>query len=103
MTTIYVTSSQNTEADLLHLVQSAVESEIRRLEIGLQIARQRLERFEQKYGVTSEYFIENMSAEDLEGGDDEYVEWAGEYELYKRLEEKLNRLRSLQYHAGTLH
>ena len=103
MTTIYVTSPQNTEADILHLLQSAVESEIRRLEIGLRIARQRLERFEQKYGVTSEYFIEHMSAEDLEGGDDEYVEWAGEYELYKRLEEKLNRLRSLQYHAGTLH
>ena len=103
MTTIYVTSSQKTEADLLHLLQSAVESEIRRLEIGLRLARQRLERFEQKYGVTSEYFIEHMSAEDLEGGDDEYVQWAGEYELYKRLEEKLNQLQSLQYHAGTLH
>ena len=103
MTTIYVTSSQNTEADLLHLLQSAVESEIRRLEIGLRLARERLERFEQKYGVTSEYFIANMSAEDLEGGDDEYVQWAGEYELYKRLEEKLNQLRSLQYHAGALH
>ena len=69
-----------------------VESQIARLELGLQLARKRLVPFEQKYGVTSEYFISEMAAEDLEGGDDEYVRWAGEYKLMQRLQERLQEL-----------
>ena len=33
-----------------------------------------------------------MAAEDLEGGDDEYITWAGEYQLMQRLEQKLGQL-----------
>ncbi len=102
MSAVYVISTKNSEEDVLGLLQSAVEGEIRRLEIGLELARERLAQFEQKYGVSSSYFIEHMAAEDLEGGDDEYVQWAGEYKLYKRLQEKLDKLRSLQYRAETL-
>jgi len=53
--------------------------------------------FEQKYGVTSEHFISEWAAEDLEGGDDEYVRWAGEYKLMQRLQEKLQTLREISY------
>jgi hypothetical protein len=38
-----------------------------------------------------------MVAEDLQGGDDEYVQWAGEYRLAQRLREKLHRLREIEY------
>ena len=101
MGAVYITSTKN-ETDLLHLIQSAIESEMRRLEIGIQLARERLEQFEKRYGVSSDYFIEHMAAEDLEGGDDEYVQWAGEYYLWQRLRSKLEQLRSLQYHAENL-
>ena len=73
------------------------ESQVARLELGLQLARKRLAPFEQKYGVTSEYFISEMAAEDLEGGDDEYVRWAGEYKLMQRLQEKLQELVEIRY------
>ena len=43
------------------------------------MAVKRLATFEEKYGVTSEHFLAVMTAEDLEGKDDEYVHWAGEY------------------------
>jgi hypothetical protein len=93
MSTIYVEPAQKS-SDVLGLVCSAIESQIAKLELGLEMAKKRLASFEQKYGVSSDYFISEMTAEDLEGGDDEYVRWAGEYKLMQRLQEKL-RLRSL--------
>lgn len=88
MATIYIKSTQKAN-QIYHLVRSAIEGETRRLELALAMARKRLEPFEQKYGVTSAIFIEEMAAEVLEGSDDEYVRWAGEYELMQRLQEKL--------------
>ena len=89
MTTIYMDTQEHT--DTQQLVKSAIDSEIVRLELALTLARQRLTPFEEKYGIISEQFIETMVAEDLEGGDDEYVQWAGEYHLWQRLQQKLNR------------
>lgn len=95
MNTVHVkTTSASDEA--LHLVRAAVASEIARLELGLEMAHKRLKPFEEKYEMTSEQFIAEMAAEDLEGGDDEYVQWAGEYKLMCDLQEKLAQLRKIQ-------
>ena len=96
MSTLYVELEQRTK-DVLYLVQSAVESEIARLELALEAARRRLTPFEQKYGVTTEHFIAEMSAEDLDGKDDEYVHWAGEYQLMQKLQEKLQHLMEIKF------
>jgi len=96
MGTIYVKPTRKA-SEVLSLIRSAVEGEMARLELALKLARERLVPFEQKYGVTSEHFISEMAAEDLEGGDDEYVRWAGEYRLMRRLQEKLQRLREISY------
>lgn len=61
------------------------------------LARKRLQPFERRYNVSSERFMAEMAAEDLEGGDDEYVQWAGEYLLMRRLEEKLMGLQEVRY------
>lgn len=74
-----------------------VESQIAELESALMLADKRLRPFEQKYGVTSDYFIAEMTAEDLTGGDDEYIHWVGEYQLRRKLQEKLNALMADQY------
>lgn len=73
------------------LVRSAVDSEIAKLQLALEMAQKRLLPFEEKYGVSSAYFANEMSAEDMTGGDDEYVRWAGEYRLMERLREKLQK------------
>lgn len=96
MSTLYVEPEQRTK-DVLYLVQSAVESEIARLELTLEAARRRLTPFEQKYGFTTEHFIAEMSAEDLDGKDDEYVHWAGEYQLMQKLQEKLQHLMEIKF------
>ncbi len=96
MSTIYIEPNQAT-SEVLPLIQVAIKSEIIRLELALEMAKKRLTPFEQKYGVTSDDFITQMAAEDLSGGDDEYVSWAGEYKLKQRLEEKLRQLREINY------
>ena len=90
MSTIYVEPAQKS-SEVLDLVRAAIGSQIAKLELGLKLAEKRLAPFEQKYGVSSEHFISEMAAEDLEGGDDEYVRWAGEYKLMQRLRKKLQR------------
>jgi hypothetical protein len=96
MSTLYVEPIDKAQ-HVLPLVRAAINSEIMRLELALQLARERLLPFERKYGVSSEYFITAMTAEDLQGGDEEYVQWAGEYQLMRRLEERLTHLREVQY------
>ncbi|NIR48676.1 hypothetical protein GWO43_09585 [candidate division KSB1 bacterium] len=74
------------------MIKTAIKAEIARLELALEMPNRRLMPFEKKYHVTSEYFISNLAAEDLEGGDDEYVTWAGEFKLRQRLEGKVKAI-----------
>ncbi|HLF88204.1 MAG TPA: hypothetical protein VI451_04610 [Anaerolineales bacterium] len=92
METMTIQSSANT----LYLVRQAVERERARLELALELARKRLKPFEQKYGVSSQTFMQEMAAEDLEGGDQEYVRWAGEFILMERLADKLAQLQEIR-------
>jgi hypothetical protein len=95
MNTIHIEPTQNKQ--VLRLVEEVVRSEVARLQLALELARRRLEPFEKKYHVTSDKFIASMAAEDLQGGDDEYVQWAGEYKLEQRLEDKLKQLKELRF------
>lgn len=90
-------SAPQSSLETLHLVSVAIEHEKIRLELSLRTANRRLAPFEQKYHITSDEFYQTMAAEDLDGGDDEYIQWAGEYELRERLRERLEQLRGLQY------
>lgn len=101
MSTIYVEPLQKA-SEVLPLVRSAIDGEIARLELAVKLARERLVPFERKYGVTSEHFIAEWAAEDLEGGDDEYVRWAGEYKLMQRLQQKLRQLQEIDYSDSSL-
>ena len=100
MATLYIEPIHES-GEILRLVRSAIENEVTKLELALQMARKRLAPFEEKYGVT-EYFITAMTAEDLEGKDEEYVHWAGEYKLMQRLQDKLRKLQEISYHDPNL-
>ena len=101
MATLYV-EPLHESGEILRLVRSAIESEVAKLELALKMAAKRLVLFEEKYGVTSEYVIAEMTAEDLAGKDDEYVHWAGEYKLMQRLQDKLRKLQEISYHDPNL-
>ena len=95
-TTLYIKSDQQANG-ILHLVRSTIEAEITKLELALEMADKRLRPFEDKYHVTSDYFMAHLAAEDLEGDDDEYVSWAGEYKLKQKLLQDLQELRKIEY------
>jgi hypothetical protein len=78
------------------VLREALETETLRLKYSLNLAKRRLKRFEVKYNISSEKFINEWSAEDLKGKDLEYVEWAGEYQLFSRLNERLVVLKSIE-------
>jgi len=63
-----------------------------RLRASIERAQRRLAQFERRYGVDTAHFLQEMAAEDLEGGDLEYVEWAGEAKLLEELEAELREL-----------
>ncbi len=79
------------------IISEALETESLRLKYSLQLAKKRLSKFEKKYHISSEIFMDEWSAEDLEGKDLEYVEWAGEYHLSKKLNERLDALKSIRH------
>ena len=86
----------NTPEKAADVLKEALEIEASRLKYSLNIAKKRLKRFETKYNISSEKFINKWSAEDLKGKDLEYVEWAGEYQLFSRLNERLVVLNSIE-------
>ena len=63
-----------------------------RLRASIDRTTRRLAEFELRYGVDTARFLHEMAAEDLAGGDVEYVEWAGEAKLLHGLEAELEEL-----------
>lgn len=78
-------------------ILQAIESYKARLRTSIKRTRRRLAQFEQQYGVDTAHFLERMTAEDLEGGDLEYVEWAGEAKILEGLEAELLELEHARY------
>jgi hypothetical protein len=78
-------------------ILQAIESYKARLRASIKRTQRRLAQFEQRYGVDTAHFLQEMTAEDLEGGDLEYVEWAGEARLLEGLQEELIELEHARY------
>jgi len=81
------------------ILKEAIELEKLRVRHSLEITKNRLKKFEKKYKISSKTFIDQWSAEDLPGGDLEYVEWAGEYRFSLNLNERFNTLKSIKHVA----
>ena len=79
------------------LVIRALDAYKARLQLSIDATKQALAAFEQRHGVSTKHFLEKMTAEDLKGGDLEYVEWAGEAKLLDRLQEELEDLQGIRY------
>ena len=67
------------------IIQAAISSEIKRLELGLAKTTRRIERFEKEYNISSDHFLRAFWAEDMKNGDEEYIQWAGELQIKERI------------------
>ncbi|MBD2395480.1 hypothetical protein H6G11_14600 [Cyanobacterium aponinum FACHB-4101] len=79
------------------LVETAINSEIKNLQRSLTKTEKILEEFEVKYKTTSELFLTNYTAEDLQGGDEEYIQWFGEIKIKEKLISSLQKLQNIEY------
>ena len=80
------------------VILHALESYKARLQASIERTKRRLGEFEQRHQVSTDYFLTQMAAEDLEEGDMEYVEWSGEAQLLKSLEKEFIELEHAHYH-----
>ena len=85
--------------EIADLVKLALAAERKRLELGLTKTKQEIAKFEVRYQISSETFLAQFAAEDLEGGDIEYVQWAGELQLRERIVQRLEKLEDVEYVA----
>jgi hypothetical protein len=84
-------------AALKPLLASAIQAEVRMLELGLARLAERLQAFEKQYGLTSEEFAQHFATGEIgESLDD--IERAGEIETYRRLEGQWQALQKATLH-----
>jgi hypothetical protein len=79
-------------------VLQALDAYKERLRASIERTKRRLTEFETRYGKDTAHFLHDMTAEDLTGGDLEYVEWAGEAKLLAGLEVELRELEDARCH-----
>ncbi len=81
---------------LLFLLDDAVKTEIKSIELGIKRASQKIKGFERKYKMSSEEFYRAFSNGEL-GDDSDFMEWAGEYEILADLKEDIEKLRRINF------
>lgn len=84
------------QRQLKPLVEAALHNELRLLEASIRRTEARLQAFEARYGLSSTEFIRCYEQDELEESL-EFAEWIGEYQLLKRLQEKADTLREIQF------
>jgi hypothetical protein len=83
--------------NILPLIQDAISFKIKRTKIGLNKTEESIRKFEKLYKVSSTSFLNSYTAEDLTGGDNDYISWMGEINLRESLLEELNILNEIEY------
>lgn len=97
MTILQIKSDSNNNA--MDIIKTAIQAELKRLELGLQKTERKIARFEDEYKISSETFLKQFSAEDMKNGDVEYIAWTGELKIREKILADINRLKEIQYVA----
>ncbi|MBI4683659.1 MAG: hypothetical protein HY755_00485 [Nitrospirae bacterium] len=97
MTTVQIKS--DSDNDTMDIIKTAINAEVKRLELGLQKTERQIAKFEEEYKISSEIFLLKFTAEDMKKGDSEYIVWAGELKIKERILKDINRLKEIQYVA----
>jgi len=80
-----ITVISDATVSLKPLIESAIRTELRMLELGLERTSQRLRSFEEQYGMASEEFERRFEAREITESLD-FIEWAGEIKTYLLLQ-----------------
>ncbi len=84
------------EGALKPLIEGAIVEALRSTTAGIDRGESRLRSFEQQYGMTSATFLQRYENDELPETL-ELGEWIGEIKLLQRLQEKVERLRGVEF------
>lgn len=77
-----------------NIVENALQREKRLLQTALKRTKDHLRKFEQQYQMSSDEFFEFYQKGKTDDRDD-YVDWAGEYQIYLSIKEKIQGVEEL--------
>jgi hypothetical protein len=77
------------------LVESALQSGLKMIELSLGRVERTLQDFEHKYGLSTAEFYRRLTGDELSETLD-FVEWVGEYKTLLRLKQKRQTLQEIQ-------
>jgi hypothetical protein len=83
-----------TGVSLKGLLESAIQSELRALQLGIQRTQVRLTEFEAQYGLNTQDFEQRFTHRQLQESLD-FIDWMGEVKTLQLLEEKKRALQQL--------
>jgi hypothetical protein len=84
------------QRSLKPLVEGAIRNEVRYLQSGIRRTEQRLRALEERYGFSSQEFLQRYEADELPETL-EFAEWVGECRLLERLKEKAETLEEIGF------
>lgn len=97
MTQLIIKSATATQ--VRPLIQAALEHELRFLNIGIRKTTRNLQLLEQRFGMESQQFYQKFQA-GVMGDDMDYIQWAGEYETLRQLQEDYTELQRITLTYG---
>ncbi|MEZ4525541.1 MAG: hypothetical protein R2941_06430 [Desulfobacterales bacterium] len=83
--------------NIIPVIQDAIEAKRKRMEIGFRKTEKEIQRFEIKYNISSDKFLASCTAEDLAGGDEDYISWMGELKLRDAILEEMQAISEIEY------
>lgn len=91
-----ITITTDAQIALKPLIEAALRSELRMLELSLQRTAQRLRAFEAQYGLTSDEFERRFNAGEVVEESLEFIEWAGEIKTQRLLDAQRQALQGVR-------
>ncbi|MFB2972109.1 hypothetical protein ACE1CD_24380 [Aerosakkonema sp. BLCC-F183] len=83
---------------LKQFIEEALSKRIASLKDGIQRTEERLQEFESKYQMSTEEFLRRFENDELQHRlDMEFDEWVGESRMLKMLDDKVNKLRVVEF------
>jgi len=83
---------------LKQFIEEALSRRIASLKDGIRRTEEHLQEFESKYQMSTEEFLRRFENDELQHRlDMEFDEWVGESRMLKMLDEKVNKLRGIEF------
>ena len=84
------------EVSLQPLIESAIASQLRVLEVGMRQTKHRIQNFEEQFGLETDDFVSQYANDEIQETLDT-IDWLGEYRMAQRIQEKIDTLKEIRF------